>query len=137
MQKVLGTLGLLSAGKARPSGAPGSRIRALALLLACWCSAFVLRAGFERNRACALNTGAAPEARAACLKKALIFAPGDALSMIAMGVPMWLLYELGVLLSHLLVFRHRRKEDEEQELESDAEPEKVIPPEEGPMDRAG
>lgn len=73
-----GTLGLLSAGNGRPADAPGSRVRALSLLLACWCAAFVLRSGFERNRACALNAAAAPAEREACLKKALIFAPGDA-----------------------------------------------------------
>ncbi len=40
-----------------------------------------------------------------------IFAPPDALSMIAMIIPMWMLYELGVGLSWLLVLRHRREEE--------------------------
>lgn len=42
-----------------------------------------------------------------------IFAPPDALSMVAMIVPMWMLYELGVGLSWLLVLRHRKEEDGE------------------------
>jgi len=73
-----GTLGLLSTVKARPAAAPGSRARALAFLLACWSAAFILRYGFEREKACALNAGTAPEIREACLKKAMVFAPGDA-----------------------------------------------------------
>lgn len=72
-----GTLGLLAAGKGLPADPPGARVRALSLLLACWCAAFVLRSGFERARACSLAAGAAPAAREACFKKAVAFAPGD------------------------------------------------------------
>ncbi len=40
-----------------------------------------------------------------------IFAPPDALSMVAMIVPMWMLYEIGVGLSWLLVLRHRKADE--------------------------
>ena len=73
-----GTLGLLAAGKVRPADGPGFRVRALSLLLACWCAAFILRFSFERDKACALDGGTSPRARETCLKKAAIFAPGDA-----------------------------------------------------------
>ena len=42
---------------------------------------------------------------------AAILAPPDILSMIAMALPMWLLYELGVLMSWLLIFRKRPAEN--------------------------
>ena len=82
-----GTLGLLSSGKPRPARAPGTRALALALLLACWCAAFFPRYGFERDRACALNAGAGPAVREACLKKAEIFAPGDA-ALLEASIPL-------------------------------------------------
>ena len=82
-----GTLGLLSAGKSRTVDAPGSRVRALSLLLACWCGAFILRSGFERDKACALNAGTALSAREACLKKAVVFAPGDP-ALLEVSIPL-------------------------------------------------
>lgn len=42
-----------------------------------------------------------------------IFAPPDALSMLAMIFPMWLLYELGVALAYLLVYRREQAEQPE------------------------
>jgi O-antigen ligase len=72
-----GTLGLLAAGKAGRVDAPGLRVRTLSLLIICWGSAFILRFGFERDKACALNSGAVLSAREVCLKKARVFAPGD------------------------------------------------------------
>ncbi|MEI7482507.1 MAG: O-antigen ligase family protein [Elusimicrobiota bacterium] len=82
-----GTLGLLAAGKDRPADAPGSRVRALSLLLACWCAAFILRSGFERDKACALDGGISQRAREACLKKAAVFAPGDA-ALLNVSIPL-------------------------------------------------
>ncbi len=38
---------------------------------------------------------------------AAVFAPGDVISMFALAVPMWLLYELGVLLAWFLALRRR------------------------------
>ena len=40
-----------------------------------------------------------------------MFTPPDPFSMVALAVPMWLLYELGVLLAYLLVGRKRRTQD--------------------------
>ena len=82
-----GTLGLLAAGKDRPADPPGSRVRALSLLLVCWCAAFILRSGFERDKSCALDAGTAPSAREACLKKAVVFASGDA-SLLEASIPL-------------------------------------------------
>ncbi len=82
-----GTLGLLAAGKRRPADPPGARVRALSCLLACWCAAFVLRSGFERDKTCALDGGTALAAREVCLKKALVFAPGDA-SLLEAAIPL-------------------------------------------------
>jgi Tat protein translocase TatC len=42
---------------------------------------------------------------------AAVFAPADPMSMIAMMAPMWMLYELGVFMSHRLVFRKRLTQD--------------------------
>ena len=82
-----GTLGLLAAKKNRSSDAPGSRVRALSLLLICWCAAFILRSGFERDRACVLDAGIAPAVREGCLKKAVNFAPGDA-ALLEASIPL-------------------------------------------------
>ena len=105
-----GTLGLLAAGKGRQAAesaslnnsfagpgpgesvgakndAPGSRIKALSFLLACWCAAFILRSDFERDRTCALDTGKTAAVREACLKKAVIFAPGDA-ALLEASIPL-------------------------------------------------
>jgi O-antigen ligase len=82
-----GTLGLLAAGGERPAAAPGLRVAALSLLLVCWCAAFLPKFAFERNKICALSAGSAPAAREACLKKALVFAPGDA-DLLAAAVPL-------------------------------------------------
>jgi len=45
---------------------------------------------------------------------AAVFAPGDVVSMIALAVPMWLLYELGVLLAYFLAFKKTPAEDKAQ-----------------------
>jgi len=82
-----GTLGLLAAGKVRPADAPGSRVRALSLLLACWSAAFILRSGFERNKSCALDGGVPARVREACFKKAAIFAPGDS-ALLEVSIPL-------------------------------------------------
>ncbi|MEI7529571.1 MAG: O-antigen ligase family protein [Elusimicrobiota bacterium] len=82
-----GTLGLLAAGSTRLADAPGARVRALSLLLACWCAAFILRSGFERDKGCALDEAGAPAAREACLKKASVFAPGDA-ALLEAAIPL-------------------------------------------------
>jgi len=82
-----GTLGLLAAGGKRPVEVPGSRVRALSLLLVCWCAAFVLRSGFERDKSCALDADKPPVMRRACLKTAVVFAPGDA-ALLEAGVPL-------------------------------------------------
>lgn len=42
-----------------------------------------------------------------------VFAPADPFSMLAMSVPMWLLYEIGVGFSWLLIFRKQKKQPEE------------------------
>lgn len=39
---------------------------------------------------------------------AAVFAPPDALSMLALGLPMWLLYELGVVLAYFLALRKKK-----------------------------
>lgn len=57
--------------------------------------------GYRRHAALAVSIFAA------------IFAPGDALSMIIMAGAMYLLYELGLVLAHLLIFRHEPAEDDE------------------------
>ena len=49
----------------------------------------------------------------AILVFAAFITPPDALSMLALAVPMWALYELGVLLAHLLVFRRQSTESTE------------------------
>lgn len=83
-----GTLGLLAAPRqGAAAGAPGARVRALSLLLACWCAAFILRSGFARDKGCALDETLAPAAREACLKKASVFAPGDA-ALLEASVPL-------------------------------------------------
>jgi sec-independent protein translocase protein TatC len=41
---------------------------------------------------------------------AAVFAPADVVSMFALGVPMWMLYELGAALAHFLVFKKRGEE---------------------------
>jgi len=82
-----GTLGLLAAGRPRPVDAPGARVRTLSLLLACWCAAFILRSGFERDKGCALDETGAPAMREACLKKAAVFAPGDA-ALLEASIPL-------------------------------------------------
>lgn len=43
----------------------------------------------------------------ACAAISALLAPPDVLSMIAMLLPMWVLYEVGILLSWLLIFRRR------------------------------
>jgi len=70
-----GTMGMLAAGNARRVSP--ARVKLLALLLICWCSAFVLRFSFDRARAGALDPSLPIPARAAYLKKAAAFAPGD------------------------------------------------------------
>jgi sec-independent protein translocase protein TatC len=42
-----------------------------------------------------------------------VFAPPDALSMLAMAVPMWLLYEFGVLLAFLAIRKRQREKAQE------------------------
>mgnify|MGYP001615528990 CR=1 FL=1 len=85
-----GTLGLLAARRPQPVSpydAPGARVRTLSLLLACWCAAFLLRSGFERDKGCALDETMAPAVREACLKKAAGFAPGDA-ALLEASIPL-------------------------------------------------
>ena len=50
----------------------------------------------------------------ACAAIAALLAPPDVLSMLAMLLPMWVLYEVGILLSWLLIFRHRPTEDTDE-----------------------
>lgn len=45
----------------------------------------------------------------AILILAALFTPPDPVSQLALAVPMWLLYELGLILAYLLVTRRRRK----------------------------
>jgi sec-independent protein translocase protein TatC len=42
---------------------------------------------------------------------AAVFAPGDVVSMLALALPMWLLYELGVVLAYFLAFKKRQAEE--------------------------
>ncbi|MBU2573767.1 MAG: O-antigen ligase family protein [Elusimicrobia bacterium] len=86
-----GTLGLLARPSSihpdcladNPSSHPSSLILhpsprlALYLFVAALAAALFLRRGFEHNRLCAAADNS-PAARAACLKKALRFSPGDA-----------------------------------------------------------
>jgi sec-independent protein translocase protein TatC len=51
---------------------------------------------------------------------AAIFAPGDVVSMFALAIPMWLLYELGVVLAYFLVLKKRAAEESAQEDEDSA-----------------
>jgi sec-independent protein translocase protein TatC len=52
-----------------------------------------------------------------------VFAPPDALSMLAMAGPMWLLYEFGVVLAYFAIRKQRRQEEmERRQEESGGEP---------------
>ncbi len=44
-----------------------------------------------------------------------LLAPPDVMSMVLMAVPMWLLYELGVALAWVLIFKKRRPESPQEE----------------------
>jgi len=52
---------------------------------------------------------------------AAVFAPGDVISMFALAVPMWLLYEGGVLLAWFLALRGREAEEESPADEAERE----------------
>jgi sec-independent protein translocase protein TatC len=45
---------------------------------------------------------------------AAVFAPGDVISMIALALPMWLLYELGVVLAYFLALKKSPAEEEQE-----------------------